>query len=274
MAAAIPSIAGAVAGKAITGKGSKKAGKIAGGIVPKKISTGNSTYDTAKGTLNLDPTIRAGQDSFLSAISGMRNPINAAYDTNDAGLAGLSDRSAGLRADFEGNQSAYRDAQLNPLREKIAGRKGELDRNLERTKVRGSFGEQARNTLSLASGRALSDQEAVVENNRINALGDFLGMDADLLKQGLSSETGRISLLASLEDSLRSVSTERFNQEMQALGLPAQFIQGNIAGASIRSNAAGLDAQAGIKLAGTVIEGAGSLFPDSQDLSAGADSYN
>ncbi|TFG48621.1 MAG: hypothetical protein E4H40_04360 [Candidatus Brocadiia bacterium] len=237
------------------GKGKKSSDKIAGGIVPEKITTGYSFAEVKKGNIRIDPSIRAAQDSYLDRVGGLRDPINAAFGKSSAGIDDLQARSASLRADYEGNSSAYRDAVLNPLRESIAQRKGELDRSLNRTDVRGSFAEQAKNTLSIASGRELSDQEAIVENNRINALGDFLGMDADLLKAGLTSETGRIQLLASLEDSLRSVSTERFNQEMLQLGLPSAFTAGNAKAAGISDSATGVRNQAYVNAAGEIIRG-------------------
>ena len=69
------------------------------------------------------------------------------------------------------------------------------------------------------AGRTLSDAEANIEQQRIGNLSSLLGLDAGLLQQGLESEVGRNNLLLNLEESLKGVSTERFNMEMAQLGL-------------------------------------------------------
>ena len=111
------------------------------------------------------------------------------------------------------------------MREQIATQTGSLNRELGRTKVRGSFAQQSRANLGIDAGRALADKEAEIENQRISALSQFLEIDAGLLKEGLSSESGRLEMLSSLEESLKGVSVERFNQEMEMLGLPTQYGQ-------------------------------------------------
>jgi len=123
-----------------------------------------------------------------------------------------------------------------------------------RTGVRGSFAQKARSSLAIESGRALSDRSAQIENERINKLGDFLGMDADLLKAGLASDEGRVSMLSQLEQSLSGISMDRFNQEMALLGLPATFIPGTSRQAEISANARGIEAQQYSKLAGSMLE--------------------
>jgi len=251
------SIGGAVAGKIITGKG-KKSSKP-GFVIPKNITTGFSSFNTQTGKINIDPSIREGQDTFLENIGNFRGDINESFDRFDTGLEGLGEGVQSLRDQFTGNQSAFRELSLNPIRQSIASRKGALERELGRTEVRGSFANQARDTLSLAAGRELSDAEAKVENERINRLGDFLGMDAEILKQSLTSDTGRINLLKSIEEAAFKVSGIRFDQERSLLGLPGNLAAGKAAEQRAIQNAEGLDTQAGLNLAGEIFKGLGGL---------------
>ena len=255
----VESIGGAVVGRILGGKGRDTARDLAGGIVPTKVRTPFSMLNTETGQVSLDPSIRAGQNEFISRIRGMRDPINTAFNTFGTELGGIRGEVRNMISDFEGNQSAFREATLNPLRQRIAARGGELRRNLARTDVRGSFADQSVSNFELDAGRTLTDAEASVENQRINNLGNLLGMDADLLKQGLASETGRLSMLANLEESLLNVSNTRFQQEMAQLGLPASFIPGNAARAGMLANAEGRVAALDSELLGSVLEGIGNI---------------
>ncbi|MCP5005380.1 MAG: hypothetical protein GY941_15805 [Planctomycetes bacterium] len=249
-------VGGAIINKVFAKSGEKKSKSNSQLILPDKINTGTSSYNTKSGEFDIDPTIRAGQEEFLTAGKGLKSSINKGFDKYNTGLGDLRDRSSDLRSSYEGNQSDYREAMLNPLREKIALREGELDRNLDRTNVRGSFAQQSRDNLAIESGRALGDAEAQIENQRINKLGDFLGMDADILKSGLASDTGRAEMLFKLEQSLSGISTERFNQEMALLGLPGTLASGGAAKASMIANAQGVNAEADSKLVGSLLDAA------------------
>ncbi|MGI9317950.1 MAG: hypothetical protein ACR2QW_11500, partial [bacterium] len=241
---------GGVAGSLLSRSGRSKSKKNAGFIVPKNIRTGNSSFNTRTGVADIDSSIREGQETFLSNIRGLRDTTGGAFDEFQNEIGGLRDEVGGLRSEFEGNQSAFREAALRPVTDSIANRRSQLNASLDRTKVKGSFADQTRNTFESGAAGLLSDTEAKIENDRINNLGNLLNMDADLLKTGLQSEQGRIQMLAGLEDSLRSVSSERFEQELALLGLPGQFIEGNAKAAGIRSNAEGLVREADSNLIG------------------------
>ena len=232
---------------------SGKSKGIASGIVPKNIRTGNSSYNSKTGVTTLDPSIRAIQDQTLNNVSDLRGNITGAYDTYNQGLSGLRGDLGQLKSEYIGNDSAYKNAVLDPLRQQVATASGNLNKELSRTGVRGSFANQARTNLAIDSGRALADKTAQVENQRINKLGDFLGMDADILKSGLASDTGRVKMMSALENSLSGISMDRFNQEMSLLGMPARFIQGTAAQAGINANAAGVEAGATSKLLGSIV---------------------
>lgn len=248
----IGGVASGVAGSLITGKGKDQAGDLARYIVPENINTGNSNFNTITGQIDLDPSIRATQDSFMENISGFRDPINSAFNRYDEGLEELSGRADEMRAGFEGNQSAFRELTLNPVREAISTRRGALDTELNRGGVRGTFADQSRTNFELDSARTLSDTEAKIEDQRISKLGQFLDLDANILKSSLDSETGRVGLLAKLENMLLGVSQERFSQELALLGLPAALVAGKDAGAGYLSNAQGLANEANVNLAGDI----------------------
>jgi len=248
-------IGGAALNLGLAKLGSDKAAKRKS--VPRFIETGFSSFDTKKGKISLDPSIRAGQERFTRSIRDLIPETEGAFDEFDEGLEGLRGRSTGLRADFEGNQSAFREAALNPVRESIARGRGDLVKRLERTDVKGSFSNQEQASFDITAGRALSDTEAKIEAQRIDTLSSFLGLDAELLKAGLSSDTGRIALLTSLESSLRGVSSERFDQELALLGLPAALQGGKAADNERRDSSEGVVAQAATELLGTIFEGLG-----------------
>ncbi len=262
MGAAAVGLVSAGVGAISAKKGRDQAKKLAAGLprIPKNIRTGNSSFDTKKGIFEIDPSIRQGLDDFSENIRGLKDPTNAAFDVAGAGIRDLQARSADIRKDFEGNQSAFRDRQLASTRASIASRKGELDRSLARRDVFGSFGEQAKNALGATSSRELRFAEAEVENQRLNSLGDFLQIDANLLKAGLVTETGRTGLIAELEESLRGVSTEKFAQEIGLLGLPLGVAQNAGLAAKIQGNAQGIVNQAGANLIGEGIGAFGGLF--------------
>jgi hypothetical protein len=222
---------GAVGGVAGAALGSIAGNQIAGAVggtkpAPglRRIGTGFSNFERRGSNNNaldisLDPSIRAGQESFLGRVGGLRDSVDPAFDFFQDELGGIRSQVQGLEADFQGNQSAFREQSLNPVRESIARGRGGLNRELGRTGVRGTFADQSRSNFELDAGRTLSDAEANIENQRIQNLSGLLGLDANLLQQGLQSEVGRNQLLLNLEQSLANVSTERFNQELSLLGL-------------------------------------------------------
>lgn len=248
-------IGGIIGGSLDSRRAKKKSNQIANTIIPSTINTGNSMY--SNGVTTLDPSIRRMQDSYVSSVGDRVQDVNNAYGEYRMGLRGIQSGVDDLRSSYEGNQSAYRDAMLNPVKEALAKREGALDKELSRTNVRGSFRNQSKTNLAIDSARTISDAEAKIENDRINKLGDFLNMDADILKQGLASDTGRINMLNSLEESLSGISMDRFNQEMSLLRLPATFVSGTTQKAALQTNTEGRSRQFEDQLLGDVFESIG-----------------
>lgn len=177
----------------------------------------NRTFSTpfssvSGGRLNLDPTIRGIQDETLT---GLRN------------LRGTGDIFRGLSQEFAGNEGRLRNARLNPLRANIASGRGRLSRELGRTGVRGTFANQARTNFDLDSGRALGDAEALAEQ--------------DALQTQVNLEDLAFQRDASIEQLIGDVGQERFQQELQGLGLSSNTINSLL---SLSLNRAGLQDQA------------------------------
>ena len=259
MPSAIPAIGGSLVSSIFNKNASDKARKTAGINLPDQLSTGRSKFNTRTGELDLDPTIRANQGRSRANIRRLRPEIDDAFSRNTAGIRDLQDRSADIQTDFEGNQSAFREAQLAPLQEGIARGRGDLDRELGRTNVRGTFANQARSGFEFDSSRELRNAEAQIENQRINTLGDFLQIDADFLKQGLASETGKVGMLAELESIISGMNSEQFDQEMRGLGLFGQFTGAAENKANRIGDAEGIVNQGLSTLAGDIVGGIGSF---------------
>ena len=261
------SVASTVVGGALNKKSSKSAKKSAGMILPKNIRTGRSSYNTQSGEFVIDPTIRAGLDQSLKDIRSTRSMVADDYARTDAELTGLRGDIRSLRGDYESNSGAYTEAMLNPLRQAIASGRGELKRDLSRRGVAGSsFANQQMTNFDVDSGRALTDKSAEVENMRINALGDFIGMDADIIKEGIRSREGRARLTAELDNILAGRYDMMMGQEMDMLALPGGFTDAGIAKSRIHSNAEGVKNQFLIKGAGEII----GAIADERDKPTGA----
>ena len=223
MASSIGAVAGTALGS-IAGNQISRAtsgGSAAPGL--RSIGTGRSFFKRMGSNnnslrINVDPRINEGQESFLSNVRGLRNEVDPFFDRAQSELGEIRGELGGLK-DFFAEDAGFTDSVLNPVREGIASRRGALTTELGRTDVRGSFKNAELNKFGRDSDRALSDATASAETQRIGNLSKLLGMDATLLSQGLQNDVGRTNLLMSLEESLRGVSTERFNQELSLLGI-------------------------------------------------------
>ena len=174
------------------------------------ISTGNSSL--SGGQVIIDPSIRAIQDKGLGRIDEQYAQTGAYGDE-------LIGNTRSLRNRFLGNQSAYADAQMNPLRQQVSERRGELERSNSLRGVSGSsFGDQSRTSFDTESQRALQDASANVEMQQLQAL---TGIDAQMTQQMF----GKISTQMQLNGMSLDVAKERLKQELGALGLGLEQIK-------------------------------------------------
>lgn len=168
------------------------------------VSTGYST--AYQGNVTLDPSIRSIQDRSLGRIDELYGKAGSYGDE-------LISNTRSLRNRFLGNQSAYSESQLNPLRQQVATRRGEIQRSLGLRGVSGSsFGDQTINAFDIESQRGLQDASANVEMQQLQAL---TGIDANLANQMF----GKISIQSALNGESLQIAKERLAQELSALGL-------------------------------------------------------
>ena len=184
--------------------------KHGGGKGMRTFGTGFSTSND--GNVTIDPSIRAIQDKGLGRIDQLYGETGKYGDE-------LIGNTRTLRERFIGNQSAYSDSQLNPLRQQVSERRGELERNQGLRGISGSsFGEQSVNAYDIESQKALRDASADVEMQQLQAL---TGIDSQMTQQMF----GKISLQAQLNGESLSVAKERLQQELAALGIGADQIK-------------------------------------------------
>ena len=188
--------------------------------------TGLSTIDPRTGQISVDPT---GRNLQLDALGTFQGQLG---DT---------------RSSLLGNQGAFQQARVNPLLEQLALRRGERERDLSRTGVRGTFRDRSLQDFDIAGERAVGDQRAIATQESLTAINQ---LDA----AGFAAGTG--------------VGAQLFNQELQALGLSANTITAlkaiaanlTTGAASIRANIGSAqatnDAQVGANIAGLLGSGA------------------
>lgn len=135
---------------------------------PKEFRTDYSS--TVDGKTSFDPSIRAMQDSYLAK--------------NDS-----------LRSRYMGNQSAFREAMLNPMREQYAQGRGQLERSIGMRGVGGSsFGDNAMLNYDTTASRNLGDAGAQAEFNDLNAMNGLNQNDLNVSNTRLQQELAGLGL--------------------------------------------------------------------------------
>lgn len=178
--------------------------KHGGGKGLNQFGTGFSSV--VDGNVTIDPSIRALQEEYLTKNRSL-------YDETGRYGDEVIGNSRGLRNRFLGNQSEYMESQLNPIRQQIETRRGELQRNNSLRGISGSsFGDQSLNNFETDSGRALRDARSQTEFEQLNAL---TGIDAQLTQQMFQKVSGQ----AKLNGENLEVSKLRLQQELSALGI-------------------------------------------------------
>jgi len=156
--------------------------QILGGV--DQFSTGFSSLDPRSGVINIDPT---GRNLNLTSL-------------------GIFGQNLGqTRESLLGNQGAFMNARVNPLIEQLAAGRGQLERSINRTGVRGTLQNQALQNYDIAGNRAVADQRALATNDSLNALttldqllfqgGTGVGQnitDQELATLGLSVDTVKV----------------------------------------------------------------------------------
>lgn len=200
--------------------------------INRTFSTGASTL--AGGNINIDPSIRGLYDESLGTTRGLLSSTMASRD------------------DLIGNRSDFIQARTNPLRERIAQRRGQLNRELGRRGVFGTFANKERTNLDIDSERAMQDAEA------------------SALREALQTEAGYTQLAQALNTNIQGIASGRFNQELQSLGLSLNSILGLTSAAQ---KSAGMEDAAGqfglAAIAGLSFGIADQFFPSTPTTAVG-----
>ena len=159
-------------------------------------TTGTSTL--AGGDIRIDPSIRSLYDESLGTTRGLLSSTLASRD------------------DLIGNRADFIRSRTNPLRERIAERRGSLNKELGRRGVFGTFANKERTNLDIEGERALADAES------------------QALAEALKTEAGFTQLSQALNMSIADIASGKFNQELQSLGLSVNSILG-LTGAALQS---------------------------------------
>ena len=200
-------------------------GKIIKKIYPKalsqitdslNISTPYSSFDQGTGALSFDPT---GRDLMTGALD--------TYGTN----------LGQTRQSLLGNQGAFIQARVNPLLEQLALGRGQLQRNLGRTNVRGTFANQALENYDITGNRAVADQRALATQETLNAVSSLdqalFGAQSGIGAQLNADQLAQLGLSAQTIYNLRALASNL------ATGSASIGLQGQIAQAGADTSRAG-----------------------------------
>lgn len=129
--------------------------------------TGYSSWSGKKFTL--DPSIRSIQDQAMGQYAGIYGDIGQNTDR-------FLNQSSGLRDRFIGNQGAYVNARVNPIRERFGNLRAQVQQDLGRRGLSGSsFMNDSLRDIDTQAGiqegdaRAIATQEAAQFENQLNA---------------------------------------------------------------------------------------------------------
>lgn len=221
----------------------------------------------------IDPRIRRLREQSLSRLPGYRSTLTDAYS---ALTPGLQDARAGFQSNYQSlmsNENPFIQARVNPLLQRAAMQRGDLQRSMVNRGLGGSsFYSQSlgnfERELAGAEGdqRALATQEAI--GARRQALSDMVGIDSQIYNSALSS----IQALQGLDSAEQAIAAQNLSQELAALGLSQADTQSILAAAGLQMQGAQLKNETigrGLDVAGRLIgsyssgstAGSGTFFP-------------
>lgn len=169
-------------------------------------STGFSSYDPNSRRITFDPSIRKLQDEGINRARGMMGELGGAVSDYRRSMLGTRER-------LRGNESAFTQARVNPIRQQSALRKGELQRGHGLRNISGSsFANQDISNLALDTATAEGDARALAEAENISAI---TGIDKDIV----NSIMQKITVEAQVNGYSAEVAQQRLQQELSAFGL-------------------------------------------------------
>lgn len=165
--------------------------------------TNKRYYDTSIGTEAYKGP-REYRTPFSSVVNGMTTIDPNIRNSQNQALSTFLTKNNDLRNRFTGNQSAFKEARIRPLRDQFGLRRSELQQSIGQRGLSGSsFGDQALTGFDTESQMAIGDAQAKAEMEDLQALAslDQASLDA-------SMQTAR----------------DQYAQELAALGLSQQQI--------------------------------------------------
>lgn len=177
---------------------------------------------TSGGHTSFDPSIRGLQDQSLANTGALERGVMGYGSTFRA----RSDESKGqydkLYAELTSNQNPYIQARVNPLKEQIAGSRGQIQRNQGLRGVSGSsFGNDELTNFDFGAQRQIGDAGAMATNDALGARGNTLGSLAGLNQNRLTGETQLTNTLNTLNSNRTGIANDRASLERAGLGLSA-----------------------------------------------------
>ena len=128
-----------------------------------------------------------------------------------------------LYRELTSNQNPFIQARVDPLKEQIAGSRGQIQRNQGLRGVSGSsFGNDELINFDFGAQRQLGNASALATNDALGARGNTLGSLSSLNQNRLSGETQLTNSLNTLNTNRTGIANDRLRQETAGLGLSAQ----------------------------------------------------
>lgn len=210
------------------------------------IGTGRST--ATDGMVTMDPRIREIQEQGLARNSNLYNQL-------DEGGREIMGNLRGTRSRYEGNQSAYMESQLNPIREEYARRQGGLERTVGLRGLAGSsFGQQSLDSFSTEKNRGLADARAKAEMENLAAI---TGVDAQMAST-LFNKVGQQAAINGMDN---DTAKAMLAQELSALGVGQAQINTMVQAYESQQNRAFAERKA---IADTIMQGFSMKKPQQQ----------
>jgi hypothetical protein len=146
------------------------------------------------GTQAFNPGLMGAQNDFLSRAGGLRTDLRT------------------LNNEFTGNQNAFINARVNPLRQNIATQRGGMQRDFGRRGVMGSIANREMSGFEFDANRALGDATSLATADSLAARQSILSQEQQLAEREFATRFG--------------VNQEQFSRELQGLGLGIETITG------------------------------------------------
>ena len=227
-------------GSALAGGGGGAGGGY-GGLIGSLVGAGLSIYQarqvadsmqvqdkstdyskTSGGHTSFDPSIRGLQDQSMlrnqeleGGVMGYGTAFRARSDEN-------KDQYDKLYAELTSNQNPYIQARVNPLKEQIAGSRGQIQRNQGLRGVGGSsFGNDELTNFDFGAQRQLGDASAMATHDALGSRSSTLGSLAGLNQNRLTGETQLTNTLNTLNSNRTGIAKDRAALEQAGLGLSA-----------------------------------------------------